>query len=223
VRRPALAAAAAAALALAGCPLPQPLPDYPAGTTIPAPRILVDGIQIGGVSANGTPVVLVPAGCGSEPTYALSARIFDTNTIEQVEARWFVNYYPRSDSYNGWHQSDVVLPDPDPLVLTRSVPPRAADGSERPFVFRPYQYPPPAGVAASSGPTWPEAGFVRVVEVVVSNGFDPDAVSWPAADLPNRTPALLRETQVYRWVFLSVPAATGTCDPASDPACVKCP
>jgi len=221
MRRAALAAAAA--LALAGCPLPQPLPDYPAGTTIPAPRILVDGIEVGGVSASGSPVVLVPAGCGGEPSYALSAQIFDTNTIEQVEARWFVNYYPRSDSWNRPHRSDVILPDPDPAVLTRSVPPRADDGSERPFVFRPYQYPPPVGVVASSGPTWPEAGIVRVVEVVVSNGFDPAAVSWPEAELPNRTPALLHETQVYRWVFLSVPASAPGCDPGADPYCALCP
>jgi hypothetical protein len=44
-----------------------------------------------------------------------------------------------------------------------------------------------------------------------------------AAALPNRTPAVLHETQVYRWVFLTVPASADGCDPDADPTCVPCP
>jgi hypothetical protein len=216
-------AALAASVALAGCPLPQPLPDYPAGTITP-PRILVDAIAVDGVPSNAQAVVLVPASCpGPEPTYPLTAEIYDTNTLEQVEARWFVNYSPSQLVYYTAWQSDTIPPDPDPLVLTRTVPPRDPDtGEERPFQFRPYDYRPPAGAPAGVGPKYPEAGIVRVAELVVSNGFDPDAVEPPDAALPQRTPLPGFETQVYRWVFLTVPESVGSCA-AGDPGCVKCP
>ena len=217
------ALAALAATALAGCPLPQPLPDYPPGTITP-PRILADGISIAGTSSNGQPIVLVPANCPTEPVYPLGAQVLDANTIEQVEARWFVNYHPQSGIHSLSWKSDVIPPDPDPLVLTRSVPPRNAEtGAEEPFAFHPYQYPPPYALPPTPGPPWPGSDIVRVVELVVSNGFDPAATTWPAAALPNRAPRPSFETQVYRWVFLTVPASTGACDPATDPTCVKCP
>lgn len=221
MRRRTLAAAAAAA-ALAGCPLPQPLPDYPPGTITP-PRILADEISIAGTSSNGQSIVLVPANCPIQPVYSLGAQVLDANTIEQVEARWFVNYHPQSEIHSRPWRSDVIPPDPDPLVLIRSVPPRNAEtGAEQPFEFRPYQSPPPYVLPPTSGPPWPGQGIVRVVELVVSNGFDP-AATWPAAALPNRAPRPAFETQVYRWAFLTVPESTGQCDPASDPTCVKCP
>ncbi len=220
-RRSLLALAAAAALA--GCPLPQPLPDYPAGTAITPPRILVDGILLDGATSNARAVVLVPAGCPTEPTYALTAEVFDTNTIEQVEARWFVNYAPQYELYNRADQSDTIPPDPDPLVLTRTVPP-AADGVPQPFLFSPYQHLAPAGAPPLTGlPPFRDPNVVRVVELVVSNGFDPAATVWPTAPLPNRTPRPSFETQVYRWTFLTVPETTGNCTPADDPVCVKCP
>jgi hypothetical protein len=215
VRRAALAAAAA--LTLAGCPLPQPVPDYPAGTTITPPRILVDRIVVGGFAANTLPVILVPAGCPTEPVYPLGALVSDT-TNRAFDARWFVSYDAE------WNYEpelvDTVLPDPNPLVLTRTVPPPDPEtGAERPFVYRAYYHLPPRGAPQpTSGPPYGEPGLLRVVELVVSNGFDADTVA-PR----NRAPRTAFETQVYRWTFLTVAPSTGACDPAADPACVKCP
>lgn len=194
-----------AAAALAGCPLPQPLPDYPPGTITP-PRILVDGI-----AGHERAVVLVPAGCpaGAEPSYPLSATIFDANTIETVEARWFVNYDASRGLYFTPIQSDTVPPNPDPIELRRTVPP----AGQGPLQFRPYDRPPPIGTGSRVDPPFDEAGTVRVVELVVSNGFDPDP---PDLSLPMRTPLLGFETQVHRWVFVLVPQSSAV--PCPDPA-----
>jgi hypothetical protein len=202
MRRATLAAIAAGA-ALAGCPIPQPLPDYPAGTITP-PRILVDGID-----GHGSAVRLVPANCpGPQPSYPLTAQIHDTNTIETVEARWFVNYDARYLRYYAPIHTDTVQGGPDPLILTRSVPP-AAHG---PLEFQPYQHPPAADAPpAGTGPTWPDPNIVRVVELVVSNGFDPAAEDSPHP-LPRRTALPGFETQMYRWVFVTVqPSALVPC------------
>jgi hypothetical protein len=190
------AAAAAGALLLAGCPIPQPLPDYPPGTITP-PRILVDEI------AGDASVILVPANCTTvEPAYALGARVVDTNTIETIEARWFVNYDPRFLAYHHPWQNDEVPPDPNPDVLTRTVPS---------FHFLPYQHPPPAELVTDPGPLYPNPGILRVVELVVSNGFEPSAVTTAVA-MPFRTTRPGFETQVHRWVFMSVPeSASAPC------------
>ncbi len=185
-------AAVAVAAALVGCPIPQPLPDYPAGTVTP-PRILT-----GTPTLDAQSIIPVPAGCtANAPQTELGARIFyqDSNT---VSARWFVDYRPDVASrYAVQNASNQEVPaDPNPLVLERTVPP---------FTFYPYQYPPPAEIAAGSDAT--AAGVVHVVELVVSNGFDPD----PTVAEPNRTPAIVPaggarfEIQTYRWVFVSVP------------------
>ncbi|HET8542533.1 MAG TPA: hypothetical protein VFL83_21845 [Anaeromyxobacter sp.] len=211
-------AAMAAAVALAGCPLPQPLPDYPPGTITP-PRILVDEI-----AGNAEVVRFVPAGCAKEPVYPLTATLNDANTLETVEARWFVNYDARDQLHYLAYRDDPIPPDPDPLVLTRVVPPADPAGNPQPFQFAAYQYPPPHGAPALPGPPWSDAGIVRVVELVVSNGFDPAAVDNPASPLPNRatlTAPTVFETQVYRWVFVSV-AASVSCAP-DQPGCVTCP
>lgn len=201
-----LTGVAALGAMLAGCPLPQPLPDYPPGAITP-PRILVDGIP-----GSSQAVVLVPADCtGPEPSYSLSAQIYDTNTIEQVEARWFVNYDARFLEYYRWVQSDVIPPDPDPLVLTRMVPPEPPSG-QGPFVFRPYQFRPPLDAPNPGGPPYTAPGTVWSVELVVSNGFDPEA-SDPPTPLPRRTPLPGFETQVHRWVFLAVPQSTAAVCP----------
>ena len=179
----------ALALALAGCPIPQPLPDYPAGTITP-PRILVDD-QLG----NGA-VTLVPATCATTaPSYQLAPRVVDSNTIESIEARWFVNYDFRGSSWNQIRRSDVIPPNGDTTNLTRVVPP---------FTFEPYQTPPPFGTPPISGPPYPDAGILRVVELVVSNGFDPALVDTIAPGA-NRAPRSGFETQSFRWVFLTVP------------------
>jgi hypothetical protein len=195
--------AIAAALLLAGCPIPQPLPDYPPGAITP-PRILTDEI-----ASNESAVQFVPAGCTTEPVYPLAARILDTIASETIVARWFVNYDARFlANYTAWQTSEVP-PDPDPSVLTRQLPP---------FPFQPYQHPPPPGSPSSPGPLYPEPGVMRVVELVVSNGFDPNAVT-TAYPRPNRTPLPGFETQVYRWVFLSVVPDAGCT--AGAPGC--CP
>jgi hypothetical protein len=182
-------AAVALAVALAGCPIPQSLPEYPAGTITP-PRILADELL-----GNGA-VVLVPSGCtGPAPTYVLSPRSVDSNTIESIEARWFVNYDFRDPAWSRIWRQDVIAPNADTTNLTRVIPP---------FTFQPYQAQPPFGTPPVAGPPYPDPGILRVVELVVSNGFDPAAVNTvvPAA---NRAPLPGFETQVYRWVFLAVP------------------
>ena len=195
MRRAALALAAASLLA--GCPIPQPLPDYPAGTVTP-PRILVDE-QLG----NGA-VTLVPANCTTTfPSYALSARVVDSNTVESFEARWFVNYDFRASPWNQMARPpDVILPNADTTNLTRILPS---------FTFNPYTYGPPyapPGVIPSlSGPPYYDAGVLRVVELVVSNGFDPALLNTVAPGA-NRAPKPGFETQYFRWVFLTVPESS---------------
>ncbi len=197
MRRIALALAGAAALA--GCPIPQPLPDYPAGTVTP-PRIVVEGI------ANPGTVVLVPASCppGHEPSTLLTATLIDVDTFERVVARWFVNYDPIDPGLRAIRQEDDIPGvDATPPQTERAVPL---------FTFFPY------GswgntIASSGGGSGRNEGAVQIVELVVSNGFDPAAVGPPVL-LPNRTPLIGFETQVYRWVFMTVPqSATTVCPP----------
>ena len=177
---------AAVALGLAGCPIPQPLPDYPAGT-VPPPRILMDEQLADGA------VTLVPANCTTLAPYVLSARVVDANTIESIEARWFVNYDFRDLALSDIRQSSVIAPNADSTNLTRIVPQ---------FLFDPYRYPPPYGTPALTGPPYRVPGVLRVVELVVSNGFDP-ANANTVAPGANRSPAAAFETQYYRWVFLT--------------------
>jgi hypothetical protein len=197
VRRLALAAALLA-LGLAGCPIPQPLPDYPAGTIEP-PRIRMDHMV---PETDGNPIIFVPANCVTvAPSYTLGGSISDANTFESVEARWFVNYDPRYPAYfnylNPW--SGTIPPNADTTNLIRSVPN---------FTFEPYNYGGPPGPEAQTSANWADPGILRVVELVVSNGFDPTPITTPY-DLPNKKPLTSTtktfETQTYRWVFLSVP------------------
>jgi hypothetical protein len=190
----------AVAAALSGCPIPQPLPDYPAGTVTP-PRIVVDRI-----ASSGT-VVRVPAGCtGTAPTYGLDAALIDVNTIEIVRARWFVNYDPTNSSrYRPTEQTDIPGLNVNPPVTERNVPT---------FSFNPYDFPTIEGTGSGSGQN---AGAVQIVELVVSNGFDPAADAGSVA-LPYRTPLLGFETQVYRWMFFTVPSCTPVVA-----GCVPCP
>lgn len=194
-------AAVAASAALVGCPIPQPLPDYPAGTITP-PRIVVDQI------ARPETVVRVPASCTNAPTYALAARLIDVNTLERVVARWFVNYDPLvQPRYTPEQEDDIPGVDATPPETRRDVPP---------FDFHPYDHVPIDGTGAD-----PKApGNVKIVELVVSNGFDPSADAPPAA-WPRRTALPGFETQVYRWIFLTVAPSTG-CTPG-EPGCVTCP
>jgi hypothetical protein len=178
----------AGALVLAGCPIPQAVPDYPAGTITP-PRILTESLTI------QEPIVFVPAGCSSVepgPGYDLGARLFDSDNIEQVQARWFVNYPDREDYF-----IQTTIP-ADPDTFERTVPI---------FRFHPYGFAPPGQVGPEPHNV---AGTIRVVELLVSNRFwDPPQ----DAPIPFRSPAPNFETQLQRWTFLLVVAGDG------DPSC----
>jgi hypothetical protein len=193
-----------AVLGLAGCPLPQPLPDYPAGTVTP-PRLLVDSLINPPATDAGSPVVFVPAGCTTTaPSFKLSAKVNDPITMETIESRWFVNYDARStQSRTPAQLPDTIPPNQDTSNLIREVPP---------FTFYPYDFEPPLGAppqTATPIPSfeYPYPGILRVVELVVSNGFDPSPVT-TTSELPNRKTVTGFETQVFRWVFLSVPESS---------------
>jgi hypothetical protein len=184
--------------ALVGCPIPQPLPDYPLGTVTP-PRIVVDRIAL------SETVVRVPAGCTTHPTYGLDATLIDVNTFEVVQARWFVNYDPTDlNFYPPKQEDDIPGANANPPVTERTVPT---------FTFDPYAAIPTVG--GTGGGSGQNVGAMHVVELVVSNGFDPGAdPGSPLAALPYRTPLPSFETQMYRWMFLTVPpSATVTCPP----------
>jgi hypothetical protein len=207
VRRVPLAALAAT-VALAGCPLPQPLPDYPAGTITP-PRILTAT-----TTRPSESIIPVPANCtGTPPVYDLGARIFYQETFT-VEARWFVDYRKDLPSRYAIQNTLREVPaDPDPLILEREVPA---------FTFHPYGYPPPDEMGPAFA-DWNDPGIVHVVELVVSNDFDPS----DTVPEPNRTPAVTNgaarfEIQTYRWVFLTVAESPPGCS-LGEPGCVRCP
>jgi hypothetical protein len=186
MRRPRIARALAfAALVLAGCPIPQTVPEYPKGGSITPPRIVAETAVPSGT------FLTVPSGCATSPTMPpFSAKIVDENVTEPVEARWFVDYDPASDARSSPLGLPVFVPtvdqpDPNSPKTERTVPPLTA--------FHPYDF----GSAV---------GSVHVLELVVSNGFDPTADTLPSLGgvpaLPYRTPLGGFETQVYRWVIL---------------------
>ncbi len=179
------AVALAVALLLAGCPIPQAVPDYSAGPVTP-PRIVVDNstTQI----AYPATVIRVPAGCAAHPTFDLSTELRDSDTVESIQARWFVNY----DLANGFsqtpqHQQTILDVDSNDPTLRRTDT----------WTFDPYAYPSYTGGVGSAD------GALHVVELVVSNGFS------GGGPLPNRSPAAGFEVQLYRWVFLNAPEPVG--------------
>jgi hypothetical protein len=179
--------AAACALALAGCPLPQALPDYPSTGTITPPRILSDL-----VTPLDTVVELGP-GCAAPPAVTLTASAVYDDTTKPFDARWFVDYRP-DRLLQARDQSRETIPVPaNGIDLVRPI---------TPWVFHPYLYDPGADAAAQQA--FRDGGGIHVVELVVSNGFQPDP--GPAAR-PWRSPDQNFETQVYRWVFRYVPGA----------------
>jgi hypothetical protein len=193
---------------LAGCPLPQPLPDYPEGQPITPPRIVVDD-NFHRVSQPET-IVRVPADCTSPPSFSLRSMLRDASTLNVV-ARWFVNYRPDP-------ASPSVRSEQEDEIGTASgaggVDPSLRETPE--FLFTPAGYAPIEGTGGGVGGA---VGAVHVVELVVSNGFDP-AADFVTAALPFRTPGVGFEVQVYRWVFLTVPKSPPSC---TGTACVVCP
>ncbi len=205
------ASIALAALALlTGCPLPQPLADYPAGSVTP-PRILMDQLD------PRETVIRVPADCPTAPSWPLAAVLVDTNTDETVTARWFVDYDRRNSARCRFEESEDI-PGPGDEV---------EDPTRRevtPFDFRPYDYPAVLGGGADPRGT----GVVHVVELVVSNRFDPEAddAGLCASDVPpERFPfrtadqdgTVQFETQTHRWVFVSEPETGAVPCPTSPP------
>ncbi len=188
------ALALAGALLLAGCPIPQAVPDYPAGTITP-PRILMDEI-----SGAGQRIIYVPADCaGAHPTYPLSAKLVDVNTLELVRVRWFVNYDANIPARSMWAHQDDIQGSTDTQAPTQRIVPT--------WTFDAY-----GGYGTATDPQYGVAsanGALQIVDLVVSNSFDDGATA-----LPNRTPTAGFETQAYRWIFVTKPAdGTLTCPP----------
>lgn len=182
-------ASLALAAALAGCPLPQPLPSYAAGSVTP-PRIVMSGIS------PADAIIHVPAGCATKPAFSLGGSLVDTNTAESVEARWFVDYDAANSARRRPVQSEALQP-----ADSGAANPLARDLS--PFEFVPYDQADPQG-AAPDGP-----GVVHVVELLVSNGFDPAGTPAGAdASPPYKGTSANFDFQAFRWVFLTVPSST---------------
>lgn len=169
-RRPALAVAVAAAVAAAALAGGCPLPQPLAEVArIDGGPIAPPRIVTDTASPSDT-VVLVKTSCPSL-VFTLQIQVEDVNTTEPVEARWFVDYNPNVLQNPFVSQ---VVPSEDPTNITRIVPPYAFDLSK-----------------TVDGP-------VHVVELLVSNGFQPLSTTNPAQ---NRTPLPGFETDSFRWIF----------------------
>ena len=162
-----------AMLALAACPLPQPLPDVARvdGGAVAPPRVIVETVL------PADPVVFVKRDCVPGSAFILSAQLEDTNTSEQVVARWFTDY-----------RADVLqfpLEQPVPAADDPTNPVRQA----QPFVF----------ILPAADPALP----LHMVELVVSNGFLPLG----SDNVQNRLAQAGFETSLYRWIFQYVDAS----------------
>lgn len=174
------ALAIVASLALVGCPLPQPLPESVAvdGGTVTPPRIVADSA----VPPDTIVQVGTSAECPTGTDFAMTAKLVDDTTDEEIDARWFVDY--RADSTGSHIQQSSSIYPPVPATTEREVPQ---------FHFS------PDGLV----------GDTHVVELVVSNGFYPIDEEPTDIAFPHRSPRSGYETQVYRWVFQT--AAKGRC------------
>jgi hypothetical protein len=187
-RRGAAPLALALAALLSGCPLPQALPEFPSTGAITPPRIVSDG------ATPADTVIEVDPACATGPAYLLSTSLVDENTIEPVDARWFVDY--RVTGANRVPQARETIRGPeDALSTLRPV---------APWTFLPYDFDP--GQTPVEQAAFRSGGGLHVVELVVSNGFEEDP--GPPAR-PFRSAKAGFETQVLRWVFHYVPG--GSC------------
>jgi hypothetical protein len=181
-------------LLLAGCPLPQAVPSYPTTGKIAPPRIQADA-----ASPAETIIDVSPSCPGGDPAFTLAASLVDENTLEAVEARWFVDYQPSSQARRTIYGGPEIINAPsDGITTVRSI---------APFTFHPSGFDPSEPAGADQA--FRDAGGLHVVELVVSNGFEP--VSNTGVALPNRTPQHNFETQVFRWAFHYAPG--GLCAP----------
>jgi hypothetical protein len=161
--------------------------EYPSTGTITPPRIKIEDVTPIETFVDVEPD---PGVCGPDPVFTLSARLVDDNTVEEVVARWFLDYQPSLPEQTPiWEDS---IPPPEPTAID----PRIRDVPSRPF--RAYNF-----------STAPAAGDVHVVELVVSNGFAQEPATPPPGWRPYRMPATNFETQVFRWVLRYVPG--GAC------------
>ncbi|HEX9290319.1 MAG TPA: hypothetical protein VF904_12420 [Anaeromyxobacteraceae bacterium] len=171
------------ALSLAACPLPQPLPEVARtdGGVVTSLRFRLETVL------PSDPIVPVAKTCpdGGVPQFNVSAALEDPDTVERVEARWFVDY--RVDAPDA-RRSDDIPGSGDPADPVRLVPPPAS----QPFVF----------AMPAFNPADPTTR-VHVLELVVcSVGFTPLGNDPPGTLYPNRTPQLgFEAAQIYRWIF----------------------
>jgi hypothetical protein len=213
LRSAAAALAVVAPLTLVGCPIPQPLPTYPPGQPVTPPRIVVDD-TVHVISPPDT-IVRVAAGCPdtAKPMFPLNAILRHELTNEAVSSRWFVDYDPTSQDRSRFVFSSEI---PAPGTSTTADPTLRTVPT---FTFSPYDFAAVTGTGSGADPRTP--GALHVVELVVSNGFDPAAdVPPPAAALPYRTPLLNFEVQVFRWVFVTTTPSPTSC---TGSACIRCP
>ena len=176
-----LCAAAALVAGTAGCPLPQPLAEVArvdgGAVTVSPPRIVDESVL------PPDTVFLLQRGCPGGPRVTVSATVRDDNTLEQAEARWFVDYSPDALGARPYHVD--LLPPPEDIAQT-----------DRPL--------PPLELALPAS----DPAATHVLDLVVSNGFY--VLDDPAAPARNRSPLPGFETQVYRWVF-SYADSGGSC------------
>lgn len=175
-----------------GCPLPQPLVDVSASSPISPPRIIVDDLTHL-VQPQGT-LVRVPVGCPTPQSFNMQANLRDLNTTEVDTARWFVNYDPTNQDTIRYVEDDIGAPPTSAVDITLR--------QTAVYLFTPAEWPPEPGTG--DGVNSDSPGALHVVELVVSNGFDPAATTYPASSLPNREPLAGFEVQEFRWVFLGV-------------------
>jgi hypothetical protein len=179
------------ALALAGCPITPPrIREH---TVVPASEAF---IRVG----TGCPTTTE-----GEPSFELTAQLFDSNNLEPIVARWFVNYDSTDPVSVNAIGGDLTIPGPtDTTVFERELP-DAPFGRGSPF--RPYRYRPPINTGTLSGPVYNEPGTIRIVELLVSNSFKSGSSS-----ATNREASANFEVAAHRWVFLLVPG-TDNCGP----------
>jgi len=178
-------------LLLAGCPIPQALPEYPSTGKIAPPRIVSDSAR-----PEATVVQVAPdcPGADEDHVFTLSAGLIDENTVEPIEARWFVDYEPGRSTEVPYLRPPIIPGPTDGITLERPLDP---------FPFRPYTF---DDAAFRTG------GGLHVVELVVSNGFEGTDAEQSSLPRPWRTPQAQFETQVFRWVFhYAAPGAGGAC------------
>jgi hypothetical protein len=166
---------------LGGCPIPQPLAEVskPGSGTVTPPRIVVEAAALGTIGTLDGVVPYDPA-CPGGARFTVAASVIDDFTDEVANFRWFVDYDRGGANIFFIPVGTDVLPPPTLQPLNRRTIP--------PLSFR------PSDIGAAP----------HLLELVVSNGFGSLGTS-PV----NRAPAPGYEVQVFRWLFVELPQASG--------------